>query len=105
MLHQLDDQAIRPAGAPGIDFEAVCERTAARFGVGRRELAGASLRREVLAARAVVSDLAVRHYGLSLNALARHLSLSRQSIARALERAASVYREHGCEPADFLVGR
>jgi hypothetical protein len=43
-------------------------------------------------------------HGMSLSAVGRHLALSKQSIARALERAAAVYRERGCTPADFLDG-
>jgi hypothetical protein len=44
----------------------------------------------------------VRHHGLSLSAVGRHLSVSKHSIARALERAAAVYVERDCLPVDFL---
>jgi putative transposase len=101
---QIDDQPTRPTCASSAALDALCARTAARFGVERSEIGGASLRRDVLAARAVISHLAVRHHGMSLSAVGRHLALSKQSIARALERAAFVYRERGCTPADFLDG-
>jgi chromosomal replication initiation ATPase DnaA len=82
----------------------LCERVGERFGVSRGEIASASLRREVLTARAVVSHMAVSHYGLSLSAVGRCLNVSKQSIARGVARAASVYHSRNCGPAEFITG-
>ena len=81
----------------------LCERVGERFGVRRGEIASASLRRDVLAARAVVSHVAVSHYGLSLSAVGRCLNVSKQSIARAVARAASVYHSRNSAPAEFIA--
>jgi alkylhydroperoxidase family enzyme len=56
----------------------------------------------VLAARAVVSRIAVCHYGLSLTTTGRQLGLSKQSIARALLRADEALTSNHCTVADFL---
>jgi REP element-mobilizing transposase RayT len=93
----------KPADTAGL-LHRLCQQAARRFAVSATEIATASLRRPVLDARAVVSQLAVTHYGLSLTATGRHLHVSKQSIARALQRAATVLTTHGCSPADFLVG-
>ena len=63
-------------------------RQAARqLRVGIAEIASASLRREALTARAIVSYVAIRHHGLTLTSVARQLGVSVNSIARALQRA------------------
>ena len=51
----------------------VGRRVAARLGVSYEEVASRSLRRPALAARAIVSHVAVCHYGLSLTAVGRCL--------------------------------
>ncbi len=50
----------------------------------------------------IFGHLAVCHYGLSVTAVARHLHVSRQSIARGLERAADTFARRRCTPADFI---
>jgi len=105
VLREHADLPARPTINPCATLDALCARAAAHFGLERGEIAGASVRHDVLAARAVISHLAVRHHGMSLTAVGRHLSLSKQSIARALGRAASVYRKRGCTAADFLLDR
>ncbi|HSD11120.1 MAG TPA: hypothetical protein VLF14_09060, partial [Candidatus Binatia bacterium] len=77
----------KPMSNPTDLVKGLCERVAPRFEVAPEEIATPSLRRPVLDARAVVSRLAVCHYGLSLTATGRQLGLSKQSIARALLRA------------------
>ncbi|MFN8624423.1 MAG: hypothetical protein U0587_00310 [Candidatus Binatia bacterium] len=60
--------------------------------------------REVLAARAVVSHVAVSHYGLSLSAVGRCLNVSKQSIARGMAGTASVYQRRDRASAEFIAG-
>jgi lambda repressor-like predicted transcriptional regulator len=55
--------------------------------VREAEIASSSLCRAALTARAAVSCAAVRHHGPTLAAVARHPSVSGNSIARALRRA------------------
>jgi hypothetical protein len=83
---------------------ALCQQVAARLCVTEREIATASLRREVLRAPAIVGHIAVRHRGLSLSAVARHLAVSRKSIARALLRGPAVLAERNWTEADFPLG-
>ena len=84
-------------------IDRLCRRVAERFGVSSQEIASRSLRREVLAARAVVSHLAVCHHGLSLSAVGRCLGVSKQSIARAIVRAGSAYEGRNLSPTELLT--
>jgi hypothetical protein len=51
---------------------------------------------------AVLSCLAVQHFGLSARAAAHRLGLSDDSILRGLRVADLIFAEHGCTPEDFL---
>ena len=86
----------------GAALDGLCERAAQLLGVRGAEIASRSLRAPVLDARAVVGHLAVCQYGLSVTAVARHLHVSRQSIARGLERAEDTFARRRCIPADFI---
>jgi REP-associated tyrosine transposase len=97
-----DGGAPRPRVDPICVLEPLCERVACRFSIAPAELCSASKRQEVLDARAILSYLAVRHHGLSFSAVARHLNVARQSIARGLVRAQRVFGEHGNDLVDFL---
>jgi hypothetical protein len=50
-----------------------------------------------------VSRLAVCHYGLSRTTTGRQLGLSKQSIARALQRADEAFAGNRCTASDFLA--
>jgi hypothetical protein len=85
--------ALAPAGVNGAELVAgLCGRFAPLFAVTPAEVARPSLRGAVLDARALVSEAAVREHGLTLTAVGRQLGVSKQSIARALVRAAKVRR-------------
>jgi len=103
VLQRLDGKRPPLVGDAPAVVGSLCDRVGEHFGVSRGEIASASLRRDVLAARAVVSHLAVSHYGLSLSAVGRCLNVSKQSIARAVARAASVYQSRNFAPAEFIV--
>ena len=103
VLQRLDGKPPPPVRDATAVVGTLCERVGDRFRVSRGEIASASLRREVLAARAVVSHLAVTRYGLSLSAVGRCLNVSKQSIARALARAGSVYHSRHYAPAEFIA--
>jgi hypothetical protein len=79
----------------------VCTRVAEHFGVLPEENASASLRRRVLAARAALCHLAVRRRELSLRFVGRCLGLSKQSVARAVDRAIPFIAS---EEIDSLLG-
>jgi REP-associated tyrosine transposase len=102
VLQRVDAQRLPHASEATEVVERLCQRVAERLGVSRREIASRSLRREVLAARAIVSHLAVCHHGLSLTAVGRCLAVSKQSIARAVARAVSAYTVRNLRPTDFL---
>jgi hypothetical protein len=82
---------------PRPDADAVlrklCRRAAAWCRVRPEEIASRTLRRRALEARALVGWVAVRHYGFTLNAVARHLNVSIRSIARAVERGQRLREE------------
>jgi hypothetical protein len=101
-LARLSDQPCVPCTDAAVVFAGLRQRVAATFGTSEREIASPSLRRPGLAARAVLCDLAVCHHGFSLSAVARRLSISRTSVARAIDRVAAVYTESGLTPTDFL---
>lgn len=79
----------------------LCSRVGAKLRVRPEEIASRSLRRRALAARAVVADISVCHYGLPLAVVGRALGLSSQSIARAVSRAESAYTCYGLALEDF----
>jgi len=77
-------------------------RVAARCGVSAREVATNSQRRAVVAARAIVSQLAVRHYALSPTRVAGILGVSRQTVLYGVAHALQLLaRQHW--PADLLL--
>jgi len=90
-VHRVVDESPRDAPAPPADpstlIPILCADVAPRFAVAVSEVERPSLRRPVLDARAVVSDLAVRQHGLPLTVVGRHLGVSKQSVARSLVRA------------------
>ena len=81
----------RPSGSPTVVLDTLCRRAASRTGVSLGEICSPTLRRAPLEARALLSHVAVRHYGFTLSAVARHLGLSINSIARAIKRAAPLF--------------
>jgi hypothetical protein len=81
-----------PAANPAELIASLCERYARRCGVTAGETARPSLRAAVLDARALASAAAVREHGLPLTVVGRHFGVSKQSIARALARAATLKR-------------
>ncbi|MFN8626590.1 MAG: hypothetical protein U0587_11510 [Candidatus Binatia bacterium] len=104
VLARIDEPVLQQPGDPDHLLHTLCDRAAARFAVSAAEMRTASRRRPVLHARAVVSRIAVSHYGLSLTALGRHLNVSKQSIARDLRRVEAVLAEHDYSATDFIVG-
>lgn len=98
---QQENRSIAPRNR-GAALDALCERAARLFGVRVVEICSRSLRPHVLDARAAVGHLAVCHYGLSLSVVARHLQVSRQSIARGLERAEDAFACRCRTPAHFI---
>lgn len=95
-----DDPPPRPPSDPRVLLDRITAEVAQRCEVTDREIASPTLRRDVLKAQALVCDLAIRRHGLTLTAVARHLDLSVNSIARALTRAKPLV-----EAAPQLVAR
>lgn len=84
---QLTVDRVRSTPDPAAVLMGLHQRVAAYFAVSDHEVASQSLRRPVLAARAVFCDLAVSHSALSLSTIARCLAISRPSVARGVARA------------------
>ncbi len=101
-LARFEDQPLRPPCDTAATLADLSRCICDYFEVSHGELASSTLRRPVLHARAVLCDLAVRHHAISINAVARFLSVSHTSVARALSRASSTYAEYHCAPVDFL---
>lgn len=83
-------RATRVAADPAAVVADISRRVAARFGVTAAEIASRSLRRPVLAARAVVCHAGVCRLGLTPSTVAAALSVSTHSVQRALLRAPRV---------------
>jgi len=101
-LQRVQEQWPLPSNDGAETLDELCGRVANRMDLTQPEICSASLRQCVLDARAIISYLAVRHYGLSMTATARFLCVSRQSVTRALDRAQGACDRQGCTPADFL---
>jgi hypothetical protein len=98
--------ATAPPPVPGprraqahVVLEQLCQGVALRCGVGPAEI---RLRRAAVAARRLVSHLAVIHYGLSLAATAAALSVSKQSVLRGVAAGARLLAAKGWSVADLL---
>jgi hypothetical protein len=81
---------VRPAPSSAEIVTGLCVRFALPFDLTPTEVARPSRRGPVLDARALVSEAAVRDHGLPLTVVGRNLGVSKQSIARALVRAAAL---------------
>lgn len=93
-LHRSASDTILPARPDSSALLAdLTARVAAHCAVTVAEIAGPTLRRDVLAARALVSSVAVHRFGFTLTAVARHLGVSVMSIVRAIERAKLIPEE------------
>ena len=88
VIEQTHPQPPKVAAAVVMPF--LLRAVAARCQVTPEEIASSSLRRRALAARAVACQLAVRRRGLSLRPTAGALGISKQSVARAVERGAAL---------------
>jgi putative transposase len=71
-------------------------------GTSSHEIASPSRRRGAVAGRALVCAVAVLLLGMSHNAVARRLGLTRQSVRRGIERSDQVLAELGCELGNLL---
>jgi putative transposase len=101
--------ATAPPPVPGprraqahVVVEQLCQGVALRCGIGPAEIRTPSLRRAAVAARGLVSHLAVTHYGLSLTATAAALSVSKQSVLRGVAAGAHLLAAKGWSAADLL---
>jgi hypothetical protein len=103
VLARLEERELpRPPRDPIRMLDSLCARVALHLGISANEVRSSSLRVNALDGRAMISHVAVCHFGLSLTAVGRHLNVARPSIARALRRAGSVFAHRGCSPEDFL---
>jgi chromosomal replication initiation ATPase DnaA len=71
---------------------------AERFSLSVAELCGNSHRAAVVGARSVLCYSAMRYHGLSPTSIAKYLAITRQSVARAFQRA-----QHPGEHTDDLA--
>jgi putative transposase len=90
-VQRLIDDARRPTPAPPVDPAAVMphiiRRVAQHYQLGTAEIVGNGHRPAAVAARAIVSYLALCRHGLTLSAVAAYLGVSRFSVARGFQRA------------------
>jgi len=103
VLQEANEQMPLPPSKNGPEaIERLCRRVAKRLDLTVQQIRSASLQPHVLDARAIVSHVAVRHYGLSMTATARFLRISRQSVRRALDRTQGACDRLGYSLSDFL---
>ncbi len=97
---------LRPVVTTGNPQEVVrelAETLAPHCGVSPAELLAGRGRRKVVAARAGVSYLAVRHVGLSLRAVATAFGVSPPTILRAVRVGAHILAQLGVRPEEILL--
>ncbi len=83
---------------------ALIERVAQAYGMTADEIIGGSKRRTVVAARSVVSALAVRELGLPLVRVARAINVSSQTVLAGVERGAKALRSQRLNAGALLAG-
>jgi hypothetical protein len=66
-------------------------------------MTGNGIRRELVHAGAIVSLIAVRHYGFPLARVARALHVSSQSVLRGIEAASQVLVSRSWTPQSFAL--
>lgn len=93
VVHEAAGARASPPANPAAHIATLCERFAPSCGVTADETARPSRRAAVLDARALVSEVAVRELYLPQTVAGRHLGVSKQSIGRALLRAARLKRD------------
>ena len=69
----------------------------------RGEITGNGIRRELVRARAIVSYVAVRHYGFPLARVARTLNVSSQSVLRGIKAGPTVLAQQGWSAQTFAA--
>lgn len=80
------------------------ERVAQAYGMTPDEIIGGSKRRAVVAARSVVSALAVRELGLPLVKVARAMSISSQTVLAGMEKGAEALQSQRLNAKALLAG-
>jgi putative transposase len=90
ITRELQSRRLSPAAADPALIASLCTDIARRWSVSSLEIASASRRHNVVLARALVSFVAVRRYGLSLTAVARGLHISKQTVFRGLALAEQI---------------
>jgi REP element-mobilizing transposase RayT len=88
VIHQALDARVVPVADPAELMATLCERLASPRGVTAEQVARPSRCVAALDARALVCEAAVRDHHLALTIVGRHFGVSKQSIGRALVRAA-----------------
>ncbi|MFQ5668122.1 MAG: transposase [Candidatus Binatia bacterium] len=81
----------------------VMRRVGAVCGTTPDEIASTSHRPAAVAGRALVSYVGVVHLGLSSNAVARLLGVTRYSVRRALNRSDQAFAALGCKPEQLIA--
>jgi len=85
-------------------FPILIERVSRAHDLTVAEVCGGSRRKDVVAARAGVSVLAVRELGLPLVTVARALGVSLQTVLAGVERGSQVLESRHLRPEALLVG-
>jgi hypothetical protein len=98
-VRHLIDDARRPTPAapedPGAVMPEIIRTVAHHCELATAEIVGNGHRPAAVAARAIVSYLAMRRHGLASSAVAAHLGVSRFSVARGFQRAQQLAVESG----------
>lgn len=97
-----DVGALAPASPQGAMLSEVLRRAAAVCGAPPAEITSPSHRPAAVAGRTLVAAVLVLHLGLSANAAARFLGVTRYSVRRALHRSAQAFAALGCTPEQLL---
>lgn len=96
------DPPVRSRGETTTLLSGLLQAAATLCSVLPAEIASPSHRSAAVAARALFSRLAVLHLGISSNAVAQFLGVTRQSVRRGLHRSDDVLSRIGCDPEELI---
>jgi len=104
MLREAPSPPARGMQAAAWRLPGLIERVAQAYALTADEVTGGSKRRAVVAARSVVSALAVRELGLPLVKVARAMSISSQTVLAGMERGARLLQSQRLNAGALLPG-
>ena len=94
--------AVSPVEGAAV-LSALLQRAATQCATPPAAITSPSHRWAAVAGRTLIAHVTVLHLGMSSNAVARFLGVTRQSVRRGLQRSEAVLADLGCDPQAVLA--